>query len=183
MVKGSEPTQLGYKLENIELEYEVIRSKTLAEETVSTYNSGKEFAYDLVMRERVVPITLGSDTHLTIRVNPQRRSLKGLLLLFINPYNPGTRDSEHYFNPDITKVKVTVNGVPSRVYNEGISDKDMWNELTRHFNPNNGGGGSPNMTLTKYLTANKFGLWVQFKAPYQTLETVFHQVSKHLAIG
>ena len=58
----------------------------------------------------VVPITRGSDTRLTIRVNPQRRSLKGLLLLFINPYNPGARDSEHYFNPDITKVTVTVNG-------------------------------------------------------------------------
>ena len=99
VVKGSDPAKLGYKLENIELEYEVIRSKTLAEETVSTYASGKEFAYDLVMRERVVPITRGSETHLTIRVNPQRRSLKGLLLLFINPYNPGARDSEHYFNP------------------------------------------------------------------------------------
>ena len=167
VVKGSDPAKLGYKLENIELEYEVIRSKTLAEETVSTYASGKEFAYDLVMRERVVPITRGSETHLTIRVNPQRRSLKGLLLLFINPYNPGARDSEHYFNPDITKVKVTVNGVPSRVYNEGISDKDMWNELTRHFNPKNG-GGSPNMTLAKYLTANKFGLWVDLRSMADT---------------
>ena len=167
VVKGSDPAKLGYKLENIELEYEVIRSKPLAEEAVSTYASGKEFAYDLVMRERVVPITRGSDTHLTIRVNPQRRSLKGLLLLFINPYNPGARDSEHYFNPDITKVKVTVNGVPSRVYNEGISDKDMWNELTRHFNPNNG-GGSPNMTLAKYLTANKFGLWVDLRSMADT---------------
>ena len=134
---------------------------------MSTYASGKEFAYDLVMRERVVPITRGSDTHLTIRVNPQRRSLKGLLLLFINPYNPGARDSEHYFNPDITKVKVTVNGVPSRVYNEGISDKDMWNELTRHFNQKNG-GGSPNMTLAKYLTANKFGLWVDLRSMADT---------------
>ena len=44
VVKGSDPAKLGYKLENIELEYEVIRSKTLAEETVSTYASGKEFA-------------------------------------------------------------------------------------------------------------------------------------------
>ena len=59
VVKGSDTTKLGYKLENIELEYEVIRSKTLAEETVSAYASGKEFAYDLVMRERVVPITRG----------------------------------------------------------------------------------------------------------------------------
>ena len=88
VVKG-DPTKLGYELKDIELEYEVIRSKTLADEAASTYNSGKEFAYDLVMRERVVPITRDSDTHLTIRVNPQRRSLKGLLLLFINPTQQG----------------------------------------------------------------------------------------------
>ena len=166
VVNGSDTSKLGYKLENIELEYEVIRSKTLADEATSSYNSGKEFAYDLVMRERVVPITRGSDTHLTIRVNPQRRSLKGLLLLFINPYNPGARDSEHYFNPDITKVKVAVNGVPSRVYNEGISGKDMWNEITRHFKPHS--GGWPNMTLTKYLVANKFGLWIDLRSMADT---------------
>ena len=87
------------------------------------------------MRERVVPISKGGDIRLNLRVNPQRRSLKGILLLFINPYVAGARDTEHFFNPDITKVKVTVNGVPNRVYNEGISGTDMWNELTRYFNP------------------------------------------------
>ena len=89
VVNGSEPSKLGYKLEKIQLEYEVIRSKTLADEALSTYRSGKEFAYDFVMRDKVVPITRGSDTRLNLRVNPQRRSLKGNLLLFINPYNPG----------------------------------------------------------------------------------------------
>ena len=131
VVNGSDPSKLGYKLEKIQLEYEVIRSKTLADEALSTYRSGKEFAYDFVMRDKVVPITRGSDTRLNLWVNPQRRSLKGILLLFINPYNPGARDSENYFNPDITKVTVTVNGVPNRVYNDGISGKDMWNEITR----------------------------------------------------
>ena len=77
VVKGSDTTKLGYKLENIELEYEVIRSKTLADEAVSTYNSGKEFAYDLVMRERVVPITRGSDTHLTIPGEPPAQVAQG----------------------------------------------------------------------------------------------------------
>ena len=166
VVNGSNASKLGYKLENIQMEYEVIRSKALADEARSTYSSGKEFAYDLVMRERVVPITRGSDTRLNLRVNPQRRSLKGILLLFINPYTAGARDSEHYFNPDITKVKVTVNGVPNRVYNEGISGRDMWNELTRHFNPYK--GGWPNMTLTKYLTANKFGLWIDLRSMADT---------------
>ena len=160
------PVKLGYKLENVQLEYEVIRSKFLADKAISKYNSGKEFAYDFVMRDKVVPITLDSDTRLNLRMNPQRISLKGILLLFINPYIAGSRDSESYFNPDITKVKVTVNGVPNRVYNEGISGKDMWNELTRHFNPHK--GGWPHMTLTKYLTANKFGLWIDLRSMADT---------------
>ena len=131
------------------------------------YNSGKEFTYDLVMRERVVPITLGSDTHLNLRVNPQRISLKGVLLLFINSFTPGARNTEHYLNPDITKVKVTVNGVPNRVYNEGLSGSDMWQELTRHFNPSPK-SGRPNMTLAKYLTDNKFGLWIDLRSMADT---------------
>ena len=178
VVRGSDGSKLGYKLENIQLEYEVIRSKTLADEALSTYSSGKEFAYDLVMRERVVPINRGSDTRLHLRVNPQRRSLKGILLLFINPYAAGVRNTENFFNPDITKVKVTVNGVPNRVYNEGISGSDMWQELTRHFNPQGHthkrpgagavAGGRPNMTLAKYLASNKFGLWIDLRSMADT---------------
>ena len=177
VVRGSDASKLVYKLENIQLEYETIRSKSLADEATSTYTSGKEFAYDLVMRERVVPISRGGDTRLNLRVNPQRRSLKGILLLFINPYTAGARDTENYFNPDITKVKVTVNGVPNRVYNEGISGTDMWNELTRYFNPrghtrtrgsHTPNGGRPNMNLTKYLTGNKFGLWIDLRSMANT---------------
>ena len=166
VVKGPDGTKLGYKLENIQMEYEVIRSKDLADEVMSTYFSGKEFAYDLVMREKVVPITRGSDTHLNLRVNPQRRSLKGILLLFINPFTAGARDTEQFFNPDITKVKVTVNGVPNRVCNEGLNGSDMWQELTRHFKPST--NGRPNMTLAKYLTSNKFGLWIDLRSMADT---------------
>ena len=177
VVRGSDANKLVYKLENIQLEYETIRSKSLADEATSTYASGKDFAYDLVMRERVVPIVRGSDTRLNLRANPQRRLLKGILLLFINPFVAGARDTESYFNPDITKVKVTVNGVPNRVYNEAISGTDMWNELTRYFNPrghtramgsHTPNGGRPNMNLTKYLTGNKFGLFIDLRSMADT---------------
>ena len=177
MVRGSDANKLVYKLENIQLEYETIRSKSLADKTASVYTSGKEFAYDLVMRDWVVPIVRSSDTRLNLRVNPQRRSLKGILLLFISPFVAGARDTEHYFNSDITKVKVTVNGVPNRVYNEGISVTDMWNELTRYFNPrghrrtrgsHTPSGGRPNMNLTKYLTGNKFSLWIDLRSMADT---------------
>ena len=114
-----------YKLTNIQLEYEVIRSKYLADEAASTYSYGKEFAYDLVMLEKVVDVNRGTNGRLNLRVNPQRRSLKGILLLFIVPYTAGGRDSENYPNPDITKVSVTINSSSNRVYNEGITGIDM----------------------------------------------------------
>ena len=116
VVRGSDASKLVYKLKNIQLEYEVIRSKSLADDAASTYSYGKEFAYDYIQRQEVVDVNRGTDGLLNIRVNPQRRSLKGLLLLFIVPYTAGARDFEHYLNPDITKVSVTVNGSPNRVY-------------------------------------------------------------------
>ena len=166
VVKGSDGTKLGYKLENIQMEYEVIRSHTLANKVVSQYNSGKEFAYDYVMLEKVESIPRGSQTRFNLTVNPQRRSLKGILLLFINPYTAGSLDTENYFNPNITKVKVSIEGVPSRVYNEGLIGSDMWQEITRHFKPST--KGRPNMTLAKYLTNNKFGLWIDLRSMTDT---------------
>ena len=161
VVRGSDASKHVYKLKNIQLEYEVIRSKSLADEAASTYSYGKEFAYDLVMLENIFDVNRSTDGRLNLRVNPQRRSLKGLLLLFIVPYIAGARDSEHYPNPDITKLSVTVNGSPNRVYNEGITGIDMWHEVSRFFGTKS--GGRPNMNLTKYLTGNNFGLFVDLR--------------------
>ena len=94
VVKGSDLTKLKYKLTNIQLEYEMIHSENLAEEAESVYTSGKEFAYDHVSRPKVVPINRGTETRINIKVDSQRRSMKGILLLFVELYTAGTRDSE-----------------------------------------------------------------------------------------
>ena len=139
----------------------MIRSKALADEADRVYKSGKEFAYYDVMREEVVPFSKDVNPLLNICVNLQRRSLKVILLLFIEPYTGGDRDSEKYFNPDITKVSVRVNGSPSRVYNNGIEGKDMWQEISRFFANQK---GKRNMTLTKSYTNNKFGLLIDLRS-------------------
>ena len=82
VVKGSEATKLKYKLTNIQLEYEMIRSNTLAEAAKSILSSDKAFAYDNVTRSKVV----------ASKVNAQRRSLKAILLLFMEGYIGGGRD-------------------------------------------------------------------------------------------
>ena len=43
VVKGSDPTKLKYKLTNIQLEYEMIRSEDLANKAATAYENGKEF--------------------------------------------------------------------------------------------------------------------------------------------
>ena len=116
------------------------------------------------MLEKTVKFDRGTNTDLKLLVNPQRRSLKGILLSFIVPYTAGARDSENYFNTDITNVEVTINGIPNRVYNNGIKGNDMWRVASRLFSTKSKKRGdgiySPNMTLAKYLTGNKFGFFL-----------------------
>ena len=103
------------------------------------------------MRKEVVTFKKESDTRINLRVNPQRRSLKGTLLLFVEPYTAGDRISEKYINPDLTKVSVTVNGSPNMLFNNGIERKDCWEDAYRFFKPKN-------CNMTASYTKDNFGL-------------------------
>ena len=133
VVKGSDHTKLKYKLTNIQLEYEMIHSENLAEEAAGIYASGKEFAYDHVSRSEVVPINKGKKERINIKVNAQRRSMKGIPLLFVEPYTAGARDSEKYIFPELKKISVAINGSPNMLYNNVIESRDIWSEVSRFF--------------------------------------------------
>lgn len=72
-------------------------------------------------------------SRLNIKMNLQRRSLKAILLLFIEPCTAGPRGAKKYVNPDITKVSVTVNRSPNRIYNNSNEAQDMWREISQLF--------------------------------------------------
>ena len=162
VVKGADPTKLKYKLTNIQLEYEMIHSVNLAEEAESVYTSGKEFVYDHVMMDKVVPINRGTDTRINIKVNAQRRSMKSILLLFVVPYAAGTRDSEKYIFPDLKKISVTINGSPNMLYNNGIESRDIWSEVSRFFMKEK--YKPQHMTMEKFYTKNKFGFLIDLRS-------------------
>ena len=162
VVRGSDPTKLKYKLRNIQLEYDMIRSEGLAKEATSIYTSGKEFLYDHVVRDKVIPIDRGTATRINVKVNAQRRSLKGILLLFMESYAAGARDSEKYIFPDIKKISVTINGSPNMIYNNGIERRDIWREVSRFFMKEE---GKPQfMNLEKFYTDEKFGLLIDLRS-------------------
>lgn len=96
----------------------------------------------------MVQIDKGTETRINLQVNLQRMSLKGILLLFVEPYTAGARDSEKYYNPNLTKVSVMVNGSPNMVYNNGIEGRDIWEEVWRFFRKAK--NKTQNMNLTKF---------------------------------
>ena len=110
----------------------------------------------LAKSSKVVPIDKGSATRINIKVDDQRRSLKAILLLFMEGYTGGARDSEKYVFPDLTKVSVTINGSPNMIYNNGLEGKDMWEEARRFFVKEK--NKTEHMNLSKFYTENKFGL-------------------------
>ena len=99
VVKGVDATKLKYKLNNIQLEYEMLRDsppkdadrESLGDQATFLYTKGKEFLYDHVTHDKVIPFKKGTDTRINVKVNAQRSSMKGLLLLFVEPYTGGAR--------------------------------------------------------------------------------------------
>ena len=87
--------------------------------------------YEHVTHHKTISIAKGSDTIINGSINVPRRSIKGLLLLFYEPYTAGTRDSEKSFNPDIDEVKVVVNGIPNMLFSLGIKTRFVGRNLRK----------------------------------------------------
>ena len=161
VVKGSDASKLQYKLKNLQLEYETINSPGLAEETFNVYNSGKSIPYEYVYLPKILTLTKDTDTHINIKVDTQRLSLKAIILLFEDPYTPGARDSEKFIFPDITKVKVSVNGRPNMLYDSGLEARDLWEQAYRLFGKEK--SKPQNMDMKKFYTGDKFGLVIDMR--------------------
>ena len=164
VVKGSDPSKLAYELTNIQLEYEVLKAGDLAREAESAYLNGKEFLYEHITHHKTFTVNKGSDSILNENINVPRRSMKGLLLLFTEPYAGGARDSEKFFNPDITSVKITVDGIPNKIFSQGMESRDMWAEVRRHFGSPYVEAGESYMNATKFYTGDKFGLFIDLRS-------------------
>lgn len=109
---------------------------------------------------KINPIDKAKHTKINIRVAHQTRSMKGILLLFVEPYTAGARDSEKFIFPDLKKVRVTINGSPNMLYNNGIESQDIWAEVSRFFMKEK--HKPQHMTLKTFYADNKFGLLIDF---------------------
>ena len=95
--------------------------------------------------------------------------MKGILILFEDPSSAG---AGKFYNPGITKIEVTIEGVPNQLYSHGMRAYQQWDEVRKFF----GAGpkrhpavaavakdlGQANVSLGEFLT-DEFALWLDLR--------------------
>ena len=78
-----------YTLTNLELEYECINSSSMANEAAATYSTGKQLFYNNVLLHKQFEFDDKTDTVINEHVNIPRRSMSGILCLFVKKHKMG----------------------------------------------------------------------------------------------
>lgn len=167
VLKSSKPKDWAYKLSNICLEYETVTNSAIASTIAQNYNSGYSFMYDKVDHFKTVKVT-ANETLINENINFPRRSIKGILLLFVKAHEIGTRESENFHNPEIKDVEVTIEGISSQLYNNGLRMLDQWYEAKKFFMTDSIKTDEDCfMTIEKYFGAGHgYGLWLDFRSTH-----------------
>ena len=71
-----------------------------------------------------------SDTLWNINLNVPARSLIGVMMLFedVTAQQPFSCNTESFYNPKITKVEVTIEGIPNQLFSQGMRAYQIWDE-------------------------------------------------------
>ena len=91
--------------------------------------------YDRVQRHGKESLNK-KDTIWNISMAPHAKSMKGILILFVDPADGGglyDRDSEKFYNPKINKASITLDGIPNQLFASGMQKHQQWDEIKKHF--------------------------------------------------
>ena len=131
----SSDTTATYTITDIHLEFEVITSPELATLLKRKYEGKHTVLYDRVIRHSKLTLNK-SNTIWNIALAPQAKSMKSILILFIDPADGGTsyaRDTEKFYNPKITNVMITLDGNPNRLFASGMRPHQQFGEIKKIF--------------------------------------------------
>ena len=174
-IRATGDADASYDIENISLEYEIVTQPELARMIAIQYNGRLAILYDRILRHRKISRDK-SDTLWNINLNVPARSMKGFLMLFedVAAQQPFARNTESFYNPKITKVGVTIEGIPNQLFSQGMRAYQMWDEARKLFATSPGRKRHPevavvakdlglaDVSLREILTA-KFALWLDLR--------------------
>ena len=122
-----------YTVSNISLEFDTMTNASLASQIRTEYMKSS-ILYDRILRAHIKAPN-NSDTSFSVDINSPSKSLKGVLLIFTKERSATkfSRDTEEFFNPKITKVEVTVEGLPNELYAQNMEYRHQYDEIEEHF--------------------------------------------------
>ena len=132
VIKSTDPDTT-YTISNISLEFDTIINDSLASQIRTEYMKSI-ILYDRILRACIIPLN-NSNTSFSVDINSPSKSLKGVLLIFTKERSATkfTRDTEEFFNPKITNVEVTVEGVPNELCAQNMEYRHQYDEIVKHF--------------------------------------------------
>ena len=159
-----------YTISNISLEFDTVVNASLSSQIRTEYMKSS-ILYGRILRARIIPLN-DSSTSFSVDINSPSKSLKGVLLIFTKERSATifNRDIEEFFNPKITKVEVTVEGVPNELYAQNMEYRHQYDEILKHFGEGQlkeAGAIQKNLQLhnvnkASYYT-DKYALWLDFR--------------------
>lgn len=177
----STDTAATYSVSNISLEYEYVRNQSLAQQVHSRFMSGYGLMYQRILLF-MIRQCYKSDTILNFNINSPAKSLKALVVLFedttANP-NYG-RNVENWFNPQITNVYCTIEGVPNQIYAQSLTPYNMWDEASRVLSRESLKDTDLTMINEGSFTQNQYALILDFRS---TEDNTLHGSGRKIADG
>ena len=159
-----------YTISNISLEFDTITNASLACQIRTEYMKCS-ILYDRILRARIIQLNK-SDTSFSVDINSPSKSLKGVLLIFTQERSATkfARDTEEFYNPMITKVEITVEGVPNELYAQNMEYRHQFDEILKHFAEGRLKEAGAiqkdlqlhNVDIASYYT-DKYALWLDFR--------------------
>ena len=169
VIKSMDPDPT-YINSNNSLEFDTIINASLASQIRTEYMKCS-ILYDRILRARIIPINK-SDTSFSVDINSPSKSLKGILLIFTQERSATkfAQDTEEFYNCKITKVEVTVEGVPNELYAQNMEYRHQYDEIVKHFAEGQLKEAGAiqkdlqlhNVNISSYYT-DKYALWLDFR--------------------
>ena len=166
----STDTDATYTISNISLEFDTVINASLASQIRTEYMKSS-ILYDRILRACIIPKNK-SDTSFSVDINSPSKSLKGVLLIFTQERSATkfAQDTEEFYNPKITKVEVTVEGVPNELYAQNMVYRHQYDEIVKHFAEGQLREAGAiqkdlqlhNVNIASYYT-DKYALWLDFR--------------------
>ena len=169
VIKSTDPDAT-YTISNISLEFDAIINASLASQIRTKYMKSS-ILYDRILRARIIQLNK-SDTSFSVDINSPSKSLKGVLLIFTQERSATkfARDTEEFYNPKITKVEVTVEGVPNELYAQNMEYRHQYDKIVKHFAEGwlkEAGAIQKDLQLHNVNIAlsytDKYALWLDFR--------------------